>query len=129
MRYVGAGSILMVVAVMASSVAFAQGAQTTTMPRASDGHPDFSGLWQVLTTAAWNVQDHSAEKGMPAGQGVVVGNVIPYQPWAAAKKQDNYEHRATADPEARCFLPGVPRLMYMPFPFEIVQAPGLVSLV
>ena len=111
-----------------ASTAIAQGPQVMTMPRASDGHPDLSGIWQVLNTAAWDIQDHSAAKGVPAGQGVVAGNAIPYQPWAAAKKRENYEHRATADPEARCFLPGVPRLTYEPFPFQIVQTSSLVSL-
>ena len=125
---------IFITSVVAASVltigfaAHAQGPQVMTMPRASDGHPDLSGIWQVLNTAARDIQDHSADKGVPAGQGVVVGNAIPYQPWAVAKKRENYEHRATADPEARCFLPGVPRLTYEPFPFQIVQTSGLVSM-
>jgi len=90
-------------------------------PRARDGHPDLSGYWQVLNTAAWNIQDHSAQPGIPAGQGVVDGNEIPYQPWAAEKKKENFANRATADPESKCYLPGVPRLIYMPFPFQIAQ--------
>ncbi len=65
---------------------------------------------------------------MPAGPGVVDGGEIPYQPWAAAKKHENYEHRATADPDAKCYLPGVPRLTYMPYPFQIVQSPGQLTL-
>ena len=65
---------------------------------------------------------------MPAGPGVVDGGEIPYQPWAAAKKKENYEQRATADPDAKCYLPGVPRLTYMPYPFQIVQTPGQLTL-
>jgi hypothetical protein len=95
-------------------------------PRTADGKPDLSGVWQVLNTAAWDIQDHSAHLGVPAGQGVVEGNDIPYQPWAAAKKQENFANRLTADPDAKCFLPGVPRATYMPFPFEIVQSPRWV---
>ena len=93
------------------------------VPRASDGHPDLSGYWQVLNTAAWNIQDHAAQPGIPAGQGVVEGNELPYQPWAVEKKKENFANRATADPESKCYLPGVPRLIYMPFPFQIAQTP------
>ena len=56
----------------------------------------------------------------PAGIGVVEGNEIPYQPGARAKKQENFD-RLTADPEAKCYMPGVPRATYMPFPFQIIQ--------
>ena len=93
------------------------------IPRTADGKPDLSGIWQVLNTAAWDIQDHAAQKGVPGGQGVVVGNEIPYRPEALAKKRENYEKRAALDPEAKCYLPGVPRLVYMPFPFQIVQTP------
>jgi hypothetical protein len=103
-------------------------AQAPALPRASDGKPDFSGLWQVLTTAAWNIQDHAAQPGVPAGQGVVVGNEIPYLPAAAAQKQENYDNRLTADPNAKCYLPGVPRIMYVPFPLQIVQTPTYTAI-
>ncbi|MBI4888758.1 MAG: hypothetical protein HY824_16795 [Acidobacteria bacterium] len=98
------------------------------IPRAPDGKPDLSGIWQVLNTAAWDIEDHSAGKGVPAGQGVVEGGEIPYLPAALAKRDDNYRNRATADPETKCFLPGVPRLMYMPFPFQIVQTPNHIVM-
>ena len=65
---------------------------------------------------------------MPAGQGVVEGNEIPYQPWALAKKQENFENRATADPETKCYLPGVPRITYMPYPFQIFQTPDYIAI-
>jgi hypothetical protein len=105
----------------------AQG-QNAAIPRTSDRKPDLSGIWQVLNTAAWDIQDHSATLGVPAGQGVVDGNEIPYQPWAAARKRENYENRRTADPETKCFQPGVPRVTYMPFPFQIVQTPTYVAI-
>jgi hypothetical protein len=100
---------------------FGQAASTSAIPRTSDGKPDLSGFWQVITSANWNIQDHSAEKGIPGGQGIVVGNEIPYQPWALAKKKENYENRAAADPEVKSYVPGVPRITYTPFPFQIVQ--------
>jgi hypothetical protein len=99
-----------------------------TMPRTADGKPDLSGIWQAVNSAAWNILPHSAEDGVPAGLGVVEGNEIPYRPEAAAKQRENFANRATLDPEAKCFLPGVPRASYMGFPFQIVQAPTQVSI-
>jgi hypothetical protein len=112
-----------------SAQAPAAPAQAGPLPRTTDGKPNLSGIWQVMNTAAWDIQDHSAQKGIPAGQGVVEGNEIPYQPAAAAKKKENFANRATADLENRCFLPGVPRLTYMPFPFQIFQTPTYTAFV
>ena len=98
------------------------------IPRAADGKPDLSGFWQVMHNSAWlDIQDHSAEKGVPAGQGIVDGNEIPYLPAALEKKKANYASRDTADPVLKCFLPGVPRITYMPFPFQIFQTPTTVG--
>jgi len=113
---------------LVSSGGVAQAPAATAIPRTRDGKPDLSGIWQAMNTAAWDIQDHSAQKGVPAGQGVVEGNEIPYQPSALAKKKQNYENRATADPEAKCNLPGVPRITYMPFPFQIVQFPDQITV-
>ncbi len=60
---------------------------------------------------------------VPAGEGLVVGGDIPYQSWAAAMKQENAEHWLERDPEIKCFMPGVPRATYMPYPFQILQEP------
>jgi hypothetical protein len=118
--------LLLAAAVPASgqTLPAAQGA----LPRMWDGKPDLNGVWQALTTADWDLQDHSARLGVPAGQGVVEGNDIPYQPWAVAKKQENFKNRATADPEEKCFLLGVPRTMYAPFPFQIVHSPDYIAV-
>ncbi len=107
-------------------------------PRAADGHADMSGIWQAMNTANWDIQDHHARQsavmtlgasfGMPAGAGVVEGNDIPYQPWAAAKKKQNADQWLTLDPEIKCYLPGVPRATYMPFPFQIVQTPKTILM-
>ena len=72
--------------------------QAYTPPRTPDGKPDLQGIWQVLNTAAWDIQDHHAQLDVPAGQGVVERNEIPYQPWAAAKKKENLENRLTRRP-------------------------------
>ena len=97
-------------------------------PRTEDGRPDLNGIWQALNTAAWDIQDHSGQLGVPAGRGVVEDNEIPYQPWALEKKRQNFANRMTADPVRQCFLPGVPRATYMPFPFEIAQSPEMIAV-
>ena len=104
-------------------------AQAPARARTSDARPNLQGIWQVLNTAAWDIQDHQARLGVPAGQGIVDGNEIPYLPAALAKKRANFENRATADPETKGYLPGVPRIMYMPFPFQIFQTPDQVVMV
>ena len=103
-------------------------------PRTADGKPNLSGIWQAVTTANWDLLDHEARQGpvfslgasfsVPSGLGVVEGNVIPYQPSAAAKKKENAANWTTLDPEVKCYLPGVPRATYQGFPFQIVQTPG-----
>lgn len=115
---------ILVCGVLLSTVAVPQ-----TVRRTADGKPDLNGIWQALNTAAWDIQDHTGQLGMPPGQGVVEGNAIPYQPSAAAKKKVNFANRATADQtEANCFLPGVPRATYMPFPFQIAQTPKDIAI-
>jgi hypothetical protein len=119
-------------------------AQTFEPRRTADGRPDINGLWQALTTANWDLEDHAAQMqpgpwlqlgaigAIPPGQGVVQGGTIPYRPEAAERKRANFERRltpATADPEAKCYLPGVPRASYLPFPFQIVQSTGKIAIV
>jgi hypothetical protein len=98
------------------------------VPRTADGKPDFQGIWQATSTAAADLQDHVASLNLLAGRSVVVGGEIPYQPWAAAKKAENFRDRLTADPLAKCYMPGVPRLMYMEFPFQVFQRPDVIAM-
>jgi hypothetical protein len=112
----------------APSAIRAQNATISKIPRNADGKPDFSGFWQVLTSANWNIQDHRAEKGIPAGKGIVEGNEIPYQPWAAKQQIENYKNRDIADPEIKSYVPGVPRITYTPFPFQILQTPSKIVI-
>jgi hypothetical protein len=104
--------------------------------------PDLTGIWQSFTTANWDIQDHSAETGpfprvvgiwgaQTPGQSIVEGNELPYRPEALARKQENFKNRlkvdhdninTVGDPEAKCYLPGVPRATYMPYPFQILQS-------
>jgi hypothetical protein len=92
-------------------------------PRTPDKKPDLNGIWQVLGTAHWNVEAHSASEGVPAGFSVVEGGTIPYKPEALAKRNENFKNRLDLDPVRKCYMPGVPRATYMPFPFEITQTP------
>jgi len=120
-----------VINVFVSSVARAQAPANMpayTPPKLANGQPDISGIWQVLNTAAWDLQDHGASLGVPAGRGVVVDNEIPYKPEALAKKKENEAKRATLDPESKCYLSGVPRITFMPFPFQIVQQADKVNV-
>ncbi len=111
------------------ALVFAQAAPTPgALPRTADGRPDLQGIWQVRNRASYDLQDHVARHRMPAGRGVVEGGEIPYQPWAAARKLENFSNRATADPLANCFLPGVPRVMYMEWPFQIFQTEDLIAM-
>src|SRR5262245_52751149 len=91
-----------VVLVLAAGTAFLLGQRTASgqstrslsggsVPRLPNGKPSLEGIWQALNTAAYDIQDHSGAVGVPAGQGVVEGNEIPYQDWALAKKKENFE--------------------------------------
>jgi hypothetical protein len=103
-----------------------------TAPRMSDGKPDLNGIWQAFNGANWDLQDHSPQQGPlwqlgaigaePAGQGVVEGGTIPYLPAALDKKNKNFADRRTNDPEAKCYMPGIPRANYLGMPFQIVQS-------
>ena len=112
----------------------------------ADGKPDLNGVYQALNTANWDLEEHSmapgafwqlgALTGVPPGRGVVEGGAIPYQPWALERKKFNYRNRLIADvyksdmgdPELKCYLPGVPRANFMPYPFQIVQSSKYVMM-
>jgi hypothetical protein len=100
-----------------------------TIPRTTDGRPNLQGIWQVRNRASYDLQDHVSRYLMPAGRSVVEGDEIPYQPWAAKKKLENFANRATADPLAKCYMPGVPRLMHMEWPFQLLQTGTHVAMV
>jgi hypothetical protein len=117
--------------------------------RTADSKPNFNGVWQASNEAHWDLQAHQARPapvtqpgvypyeyarvpaapvlalgaaaGVPGSLGVVQGDgQIPYRPEALAKKKENGDHWIDRDPELKCFLPGIPRAMYMPYPFQIV---------
>jgi hypothetical protein len=126
--------------------------QAYRAPRLNDGHPDLNGIWQALNEANYDVEMHMARAALaerpgpygpvpatsvialgaagsvPPGIGVVEGNEIPYQQWAADKRKENQEHWIERDPEIKCYLPGVPRATYMPYPFQILQSASSLML-
>ena len=115
---------------------FAQAsAQGRERPARINDKPNFNGIWQALNTAYWNLEGHSAEAlddfwpmgaiaAIPAGKSVVVGGSIPYLPQALEKRDENRAGWPATDPEAKCYMPGIPRATYMPYPFQIVQGEG-----
>ncbi len=126
--------VFIALAAAACSLAGAAQAQSAPKPivakRTAAGKPDISGVWEALSAAYWNLEDHAATFGpvaalgaqgaVPPGVGVVKGR-IPYLSAALAQRDANYKNRLAADPEVKCFLPGVPRATYMPQPFQILE--------
>ena len=114
--------------VLVAAAAFSNTLWSEPLPRTADGKPNLQGIWQAQSTAAADLQDHAARNNMLAGRSVVVGGEIPYQPLAAAKRIENFQNRLKSDPLGQCYLPGVPRVMYLDFPFQIFQTPGAVAM-
>jgi len=119
-------------------------------PRTADGKPDLNGIWQSLSGANYDIEAHMARPAMalrpgpygpvpaapvlalgavgavPPGMGIVEGGPIPYKPEALAKRKENQEKWLERDPEVKCYLPGVPRANYMPYPFQILQSQSAI---
>src|SRR5207253_817033 len=92
-----------------------------TPPRLADGKPDLNGIWEVRAKVDADLE------GKVDGKNIIVDPAdgkIPYKAEALAKKKDNYQKRATADPVSKCKMPGVPRLTYVAYPFQIVESPN-----
>lgn len=109
-------------------------------PETIAGHPNFNGIWQALNTAYWNLETHNAEAldafwpmgaiaAIPAGKSVVRGGTIPYLPAALEQRNKNRANWPAADPEAKCFMLGVPRATYHDMPFQIFQGNGDLLMV
>jgi len=107
------------------------GQQAAARPARVAGKPNLNGIYQAIGTAYWNLEDHSASAtqfwqlgaigAIPAGQSVIEGGTIPYLPAALKKRDENRAGWPKTDPEAKCYMGGVPRSNYMPYPFQIVQ--------
>jgi hypothetical protein len=129
----------------AAAILFAPGsasAQQLNRPATIGSHPNFNGIWQALNASYWNLEGHSVEGFskdfwklgaigvIPAGQSVLKGGgKIPYLPEALKKRDDNRAHWPEADPEAKCYMLGVPRVTYQNRPFQIFQGEGDLLMV
>jgi hypothetical protein len=120
--------------------------QQAQVPRLKSGKPDFNGLWQALGNAYWDIEPHAARPALamqpgpvvpvpakpvvalgavgsvPPGWGIVVDGEIPYRPEARARRDENRGKWLERDPEIKCYLPGIPRATYMPYPFQVFQS-------
>lgn len=123
---------IVVLALALGAAAASRAEVLTETPRTTDGRPDLSGVWQAMSTAHWNLEPHvsaypvllelGAQFAVPPGHGVVEGGSIPYLPHALAERDRRFANRLEEDPEGRCYLGGVPRSTYMPYPFQILQS-------
>ena len=123
--------LLLVLCVLLAATAHAQAPRTGATAKLANGKPNFSGVWQALTTANWNLVTHGASAGppefgallaTPPGYGVVDGDAIPYLPAAAEQQKRNFANRWKEDPELKCYMPGVPRANYLPYPLQIFHS-------
>ena len=134
--------LLLLLASAAWSQSLTRGAVAARLP---GGKPDFNGIWEAIGAAHYDVERHIARPALmlregpygplpaipvmklgavvsvPGGMGIVEGGTIPYKPEAAKKREENRQHWIERDPEVKCYMPGVPRATYMPFPFQIIQ--------
>jgi hypothetical protein len=111
---------------------------TAQTPAPSRRPPDLQGVWRAWNLARYDLEDHGAKPGVPAGRGFVVDppdGRIPYRPEALAKREKNYagtkdpDPWKNSDPLAKCYLPGIPRMTYLGWPFQIIQTPDSVTFV
>ena len=106
-------------AVSIAGGAAAVSAQSASIPRTAEGHPDFSGIWQAHAGPEFDIEPHGARKDAPPGRGAIEGGAVPYLPAAQVRKKKNFEARETADPRTKCYTLGTPRGIYYPEPFQI----------
>jgi len=131
---------LLIGAVLTAALMSSAGAEELKRAETIGGHPNFNGIWQALNTAYWNLEAHSAEAldsfwgmgaiaAIPAGRSVVRGGTIPYLPQALEQRNKNRANWPAADPEAKCYMLGVPRVTYHDMPFQIFQGDGDLLIV
>lgn len=140
------GLVFLLAGVAAGRLSFKAASPQYKAPLNEDGHPDLNGTWQAMNTAHFNIEAHGPASSMmtrpgpalpvpakellklgavgavPAGLGIVEGGEIPYNAAGLLKRTENQKNWLERDPEIKCFLPGIPRANYMPYPFQIVQS-------
>lgn len=103
---------------------------TAQAPRASDGKPDFSGIWRPERNQRCPPDgcpdNQMSEQFLDFGWGMPSG--LPYQPWAAALVKDRAARAGKEDPTSSCFPGGIVRLHTYPTMNKIVQTPSLIVI-
>jgi hypothetical protein len=87
-------------------------------PRTPDGRRALSGLWKPVPARLIG----DVTTGLPPGQ------ALPYQPWAEAVYKQRLANLAKDDPTSNCIVGGVPRSNFVPYPFKILEMPGIVVM-
>lgn len=113
-------------------------AHADDIPRMPGGTPDLSGIWQTMNNANWNIEPQAADHGpdyrwgaigaLRPSLGVVEDGPLPYTEEALAQRDANRDDWLALDPVVKCYMPGVPRANYLPFPFQIVQSPEHITM-
>jgi len=140
-----------------SSLWVAGAAGQVKVPARIASKPNLSGIWQANNEAYWDLEAHEARPGavtqpgvypyeyarvpaapslpfgaaggVPGSIGVVQGDgKIPYRPEALKIKEQNAANWIDRDPEVKCYLPGTPRGMYMPYPIQITHSTNKVHV-
>jgi hypothetical protein len=86
------------------------------------GQGDLRGLWKAEGNAYRDLETAGVIFDPPSHK-------IPYRPEAQIRVAENFRQRASADPDGRCFQPGVPRATILPQPFQILQNERAVYIV
>ena len=124
---------LVAIAAPALAQAPAPAAGGKPIKRMADGKPDLSGVYQADAGGSNQGLEKREKTALtPGGRGVVIDpadGMLPTQPWARAENEARQApERGYDDPTAHCFVAGVPRSIYVPSPFQILQPPGYVLL-
>ncbi len=134
-----AGTSAAVQTASAKAPARASAGHSMPQPATIGGHPNLNGIWQAISGADNGLEPHSAETSpgpkserelgalaaIPASLGFVEGGMIPYKPEAKKIADENMKAGPAKDPEANCYLPGIPRATYARgLPFQIIQGGG-----
>jgi len=94
-------------------------------PRAADGKPDFSGIWEPVKNRRCPPNGcfdmEVPEEFFNAGWSLKNG--LPYQPWAAAAVKERQEQNGKDDPVTHCRPPGVLQLHTTPQLRKILRMP------
>ena len=86
-------------------------------PRTADGRPSIAGLWRPSSRVIGDIT-----------VGMKRGDTVPFRPWAEALYKERVANNAKDDPTSNCIVGGVPRSDFVPYPFKILETPGIVVI-